>query len=203
MEAGTRKAKTTAQPAHEDEDEGEREGERRAPVRICFVCLGNICRSPTAEAVMKHLVLDDELRHGAAPGSAPRVAIEVESAGTGSWHAGELRDRRSRAAGERRGIPLGGRARQFTAADFERFDHVVAMDRQNLADLRALAPDAASRAKVTLLRAYEPADPRGGSEADLDVPDPYHGGEDGFDRVFDICLSTCRALLARIRQAQA
>jgi protein-tyrosine phosphatase len=195
MEAGTRTK------AGGDSD-GDGDGDKRDPVRICFVCLGNICRSPTAEAVMKHLVLEEQ-RQAAGPGSETGVAIEVESAGTGAWHAGELRDRRSRALGERRGIPLAGRARQFTAADFERFDHVVAMDRQNLADLRALAPDAASRAKVTLLRAYEPAGPRAGAEADLDVPDPYHGGEDGFDRVFDICLSACRALLARIRQAQA
>lgn len=170
----------------------------RDPIRICFVCLGNICRSPTAEAVMRHL-LAEEARSSAPP-------VEVQSAGTGDWHVGEPRDRRSRAVGERRGIPLLGRAQQFTAADFVRFDQVIAMDRQNLEDLTAMAPDAAARAKLSLLRAFEAqgedrevqaARPRTG--ADLDVPDPYYGGEDGFDRVFDICLAACRGLLGHLR----
>jgi protein-tyrosine phosphatase len=172
--------------------------DRREPIRVCFVCLGNICRSPTAEAILRHLLAEEEQqrieRDGVAPAESPgRIPIEVESAGTGDWHVGELRDRRSRAVGERRGIPLSGRARQFTATDFARFHHVVAMDRKNLADLQAMAPDAAARAKLSLLRAHGP-------EGELDVPDPYDGGEDGFDRVFDICLAGCRALLAQVRR---
>jgi protein-tyrosine phosphatase len=153
-------------------------------VRVCFVCLGNICRSPTAEAVMRHLVrqagLDD--------------AIEIESAGTGDWHVGELRDRRSRDVGERRGMPLSGRARQFVAADFARFEWVLAMDGKNLNDLLAMAPDAAARKKVRRLRSFDPASP-----PDADVPDPYFGGDEGFDRVFDICVAACTGLLATLR----
>jgi len=153
--------------------------------RLCFVCLGNICRSPTAEAVMRHLV--------AQAGLVDRV--EIESAGTGDWHVGEPRDRRSREVGQRRGIPLGGRARQFVPSDFARFDLVLAMDGKNLADLQAMAPDEASREKIRLLRSYDPASPAG-----ADVPDPYYGGADGFDHVFDVCLSACAGLLEQVRR---
>ncbi len=156
--------------------------------RLCFVCLGNICRSPTAEAVMRHLVkqagLDDR--------------IEIESAGTGDWHVGEPRDRRSREVGERRGIPLAGRARQFVPSDFARFDHVLAMDGKNLADLLAMAPDEEARRKLRLLRSYDPASPR-----DADVPDPYYGGAAGFDHVFDVCQAACAGLLAEVRRELA
>ena len=157
-------------------------GSERA-IRICFVCLGNICRSPTAEAVMRHLVVRERLED----------RILVESAGTGDWHVGELRDRRSREVGESRGMPLGGRARHFVAADFARFDWVVAMDGQNLNRLRDLAPDEAARGKIRLLRAFDPASPPGS-----DVPDPYYGGDEGFERVFDICLAGCEGLLAHL-----
>jgi protein-tyrosine phosphatase len=133
---------------------------------------------------MRHLVKD--------AGLAER--IEIESAGTGGWHVGETRDRRSREVGERRGMPLAGRARQFVPADFARFDWVLAMDGQNLADLTAMAPDAAARSKIHRLRSFEAV---GGREAD--VPDPYYGGADGFDRVFDICLGACEGLLAKVR----
>jgi protein-tyrosine phosphatase len=99
--------------------------------------------------------------------------------------------------GQRRGIPLSGRARNFTAADFARFDHVLAMDRQNLENLRKLAPDEAARAKVRLLRSFDPAVVAGDDE----VPDPYYGGPEGFDHVFDICLAACAGLLAHLRAA--
>lgn len=158
------------------------------PVRISFVCLGNICRSPTAEAVMRHLIQQADL--------ADRIAID--SAGTGGWHVGEPRDRRSSAVGQKRGIPLSGRARQFVAADFARFDYVLAMDTQNLETLRELAPDDQARAKVRLLRSYDPAAPAG-----ADVPDPYYGGPGGFDEVFDICEAACRGLLAELRRRHA
>jgi len=115
--------------------------------------------------------------------------------GTGDWHVGEPRDRRSRQVGERRGIPLAGRARQFVPLDFARFDHVLAMDGKNLADLRAMAPDEAARQKIRLLRSYDPASP-----ADADVPDPYYGGADGFDHVFDVCQAACAGLLEAVRR---
>ena len=153
-------------------------------IRICFVCLGNICRSPTAEAVMRHLLgqsgLDDR--------------IEVDSAGTGDWHVGEPPDRRSRETAQSRGFDLIGRARQFVRTDFGRFDYVVAMDRQNHRNLLQMARDAEERGKIHLLRAFEPT-PGG----DQDVPDPYYGGDDGFDRVFDICEVGCSGLLEHIR----
>ena len=110
-------------------------------VRLSFVCLGNICRSPTAEAVMRHLVKQAGLQE----------QIFIDSAGTGDWHVGEGRDSRSSEVGRRRGIPLTGAARQFRPPDFERFDYVLAMDRQNLQSLKRLAPDAAARDKVHLL----------------------------------------------------
>jgi protein-tyrosine phosphatase len=149
-------------------------------IRICFVCLGNICRSPTAEAVMRALVARDGLEG--------RIAIE--SAGTGDWHIGQTRDKRSRAVGEARGIPLTGRAQQFTAVDFDRHDHVIAMDRSNRDELLRMARHDRDRAKVSMLRAYEP-----GAPPDADVPDPYYGGPSGFDDVFDICEAACGGLL--------
>lgn len=156
-------------------------------VRVCFVCLGNICRSPTAEAVMKHLVRQAKLED----------AFHIESAGTGDWHIGETRDRRSMATGAARGIPLSGRAQQFTAAEFARFDYVLAMDSSNRDNLLKMAPDAGARAKVTMLRAYEEGDP----DADpADVPDPYYGGAHGFEDVFDICQAACAGFLACLRR---
>jgi len=154
-------------------------------VRICFVCLGNICRSPTAEAVMRHLVVGAGLEH----------QILIESAGTGDWHVGQPRDRRSRAVGQARGIPLSGEARQFVAADFDRYTHVLAMDRGNRDELLKMARGAQDRAKVALLRSFDPAAP-----PDAEVPDPYYGGAGGFDEVFDICERACGALLEQLRR---
>ena len=155
------------------------------PVRLSFVCLGNICRSPTAEAVMRHLIEREGLQQ----------KIVIDSAGLGDWHLGHERDARSRAVGKRRGIPLAGVARQFQPEDFERFDYVLAMDRQNRDGLLRLAPDEEARAKVRLLRSFDPAAPPG-----AEVPDPYYGGPRGFDEVFDICQAACAGLLARLRR---
>lgn len=154
-------------------------------VRICFVCLGNICRSPTAEGVMQHLVEAADLTEH----------IELDSAGTGAYHVGERPDRRSAAAARQRGVELRGRARQFEAADFDEFDHVVAMDLSNLRDLTGLCRSSSDRAKLSLLRDFDPESPKGSS-----VPDPYYGGPGGFDEVLDICEAGCRHLLARLRQ---
>lgn len=154
------------------------------PVRLCFVCMGNICRSPTAEAVMAH--------HVALQGLTGQVV--VDSAGTGGWHVGEPPDRRARAEARRRGVAMEGAARQFTRADFARFDLVLAMDRDNLDALLRLAPDEAARAKVHLLRNFDPH-----AAGDLDVPDPYFGGSEGFSAVFDLVDAACRGLLDHVR----
>ncbi len=128
--------------------------------------------------------------------------LHIESAGTGDWHIGETRDRRSLATGAARGIPLSGRAQHFTGDDFARFDYVVAMDSSNRDNLMKMAPDAAARAKVSMLRAYEPG---GAADAPVagdapDVPDPYYGGAHGFEDVFDICQAACAGFLARVRR---
>jgi protein-tyrosine phosphatase len=153
-------------------------------VRILFVCMGNICRSPTAEGVMRHLLVQEGLQ----------AEIEVDSAGTGAWHAGEAADPRARATAERRGVRLDSLARQVVRDDFARFDYLVAMDRDNQRELERLAPDPAAREKIHLLRAFDAASPAGAA-----VPDPYFGGDDGFDEVFDICEAGCRGLLADVR----
>lgn len=153
-------------------------------LRVAFVCLGNICRSPTAEAVMRHRIAEAGLDG----------EIEVESSGTGSWHVGGPSDPRARAEARRRGIAMDGRARQFQAADFGRLDLVLAMDHANAADLRALAPDDATAAKVRLLREFDPA-----ARGDLAVPDPYYGGDGGFADVFDMVDTACRGLLEHLR----
>lgn len=116
--------------------------------------------------------------------------IEVDSAGTSGYHVGESPDRRATLAAKRRGIRLFGSSRRFEAGDFLRFDFVVAMDRSNLADLFDLAPDRDARGKLSLLRDHDPEGTRG-----ADVPDPYYGGDQGFDEVLDICERSCRGLL--------
>jgi protein-tyrosine phosphatase len=153
-----------------------------AKLRICFVCLGNICRSPTAEGVMQKLISDAGLGD----------RIEVDSAGTAGYHSGEQADRRARAAARARGIELTSRARQFKKEDWDRFDYVLAMDRDNHSDLEARAP-AAVRAKLFLLREFDPR-----QSPDLDVPDPYYGGSAGFEKVLDICDAACRGFLAHL-----
>ncbi|HET7501295.1 MAG TPA: low molecular weight protein-tyrosine-phosphatase [Kofleriaceae bacterium] len=152
-------------------------------MRICFVCLGNICRSPTAEAVMQRLV--DEA------GLADRVTLD--SAGTGDWHVGERADPRSRSAAARRGIAITHRARQFVAADLERFDVVIAMDRDNLAAIRRML-GRRDRPAAHLLRAFDDTAPDG-----AEIPDPYAGGPEGFDHVLDLCERACRGLVEHVR----
>jgi protein-tyrosine phosphatase len=149
-------------------------------VRILFVCLGNICRSPTAEGVMRHLLRERGLEH----------EVEVASAGTGSWHVGSAPDPRSAEAALRRGIVLEGAARRVGPEDFAAYDLLVAMDRSNLRDLRALAPDDAARAKLRLLL------------DGADVPDPYYGGERGFDDVLDLVTEACERLLDEVVAAR-
>jgi protein-tyrosine phosphatase len=170
-------------------------------VKICFVCMGNICRSPTAEGIMQAKV--DAADPGRSNGTAS--AVELDSAGTGGWHRGERADERARAEAHRRGIALTSRARQVHAGDFAYFDLLVAMDRANHADLLDLAPDAAARAKVRLLREFSSGASDAGrafpidlDDPSLDVPDPYYGGPNGFADVFDLIDDACDGLLAHV-----
>jgi protein-tyrosine phosphatase len=121
--------------------------------------------------------------------------VLIDSAGTGDWHVGDPPDRRAAAEARVRGIVLDHRARQFSRADFARFDLVLAMDRENLGNLRRLAPDDAARAKIHLLRSFDP-DSAG---AELGVPDPYYGGDSGFTQVYDVIEAACAGLLAHLR----
>ncbi len=168
------------------------EGELPRPVvRVCFVCLGNICRSPTAEGVMRRLVEEAGLSD----------RIELDSAGTAAYHVGHGPDRRSVGEAGRRGVDLSAlRARQFHRGDFEWFDLVVAMDERNHGDLVHLAPDRAAADKVVMLRQFDPAAGAADRSADLDVPDPYSGGPAGFARVFDLIDAACRGLLDHLRE---
>jgi len=147
--------------------------------RVLFVCLGNICRSPTAEGVFRKLVVERGLGD----------RIEIDSAGTGAWHVGHPPDSRAQAEARRRGMDLSGlRARQVRREDFERFDLILAMDRENLEDLLAICPPQ-HRDKVRLFTSFGPP---GCPE---EVPDPYYGGPEGFRKVFDLVETCGRALL--------
>jgi protein-tyrosine phosphatase len=152
-------------------------------IRVCFVCLGNICRSPTAEAVFA--------RDVQAAGLADR--FEIDSAGTGRWHVGEPAHEETRATARRRHVEITHRARVFTVRDFDRFDWILAMDRENLRTLMRMAPSDAARAKVHLFRAFETDAPK-----DAEVPDPYYSGQ--FELVFEICERASAALLAHLRR---
>jgi protein-tyrosine phosphatase len=152
--------------------------------RVLFVCLGNICRSPTAEGVFRQMLTQH----------APELQVEVDSAGTADYHIGEPPDLRSQRAAMRRGIDLGGlRARQVTRADFARFDLILAMDRGNLAELEAMRP-MNSRARVQLFLQYAPDSGR------LEVPDPYYRDANGFEDVLDLTAAASRGLLAALQK---
>ena len=150
---------------------------------ILFVCLGNICRSPTAQGIFeKHLAASDLAEH-----------VRVDSAGTGGWHVGHAPDPRATEAAAELGVDLRSqRARQVTPGDFEVFDRVLAMDHANLADLQAMAPEGAI-ARVELFLSYA-------RHADVDeVPDPYYGGASGFSRVLDLISDASEGLIRDLR----
>jgi protein-tyrosine phosphatase len=159
------------------------------PTKLLFVCLGNICRSPTGEGVMRHLVEE------AGVGDD----FEIDSAGTGSWHIGDPPDRRSVAAAAARGIVIDGRARQVSGGDFEHYDYILAADAYNFRDLQAIAPTDEDEAKVHMLREFDPMS----TPDDLDVPDPYYGGASGFDDVIDLVEAACRGLLDEVLSQKA
>lgn len=156
----------------------------KRPVRVSFVCSGNICRSPTAEVVLRRLV-----RAAGLEGQ-----VEVESAGTGGWHVGDDMDARSAEELRRQGYAFDvHRARQFSPYDFARLDAVVALDEGHRRELLALAATPDERAKVVLLGSFSTVD-----AADPSVPDPYHGGASGFGDVLARVERGCRGLLARL-----
>ena len=159
---------------------------RDSRIGVLFVCMGNICRSPLAEGVFRDVV--------ARAGLSDR--FEIDSAGIGDWHAGELPDPRTRAVAKRRGLELTSRARQVVAEDLDRFDLVVAMDEENLRGLSRLRDVLPSGVEVRRLREFD-----AGAEH-LDVPDPYYGGDDGFERVHDMVERACAALLEHIRETR-
>jgi protein-tyrosine phosphatase len=153
-------------------------------VKVLFVCMGNICRSPTAQGVFEALVEEAQLS----------ARIHIDSAGTHAYHVGKPPDARASEAASRRGIDLGRqRARRVAEADFASFDYVVAMDRSNLDDLHASCPDA-HREKLCLLLDFAP------HLSQQEVPDPYYGGAQGFERVLDLVEEGARGLLEDIRQ---
>lgn len=158
------------------------------PIRVLFVCLGNICRSPLAECLFQATVRDAGLGH----------RFEIDSAGTSSYHEGEPPDSRAVAVANRRGLELTGRARQIRAGDLERFDYILVMDAANLAAVERLARSASPAGAVHLLGEFDPE-----SGDDLDVPDPYFGGAEGFERVHNMVERACRGLLEHIRQERA
>ena len=158
------------------------------PVRVLFVCLGNICRSPLAEALFQQRVAEAGLE----------AHVEVDSAGTGGWHVGGPPDRRMTATAAAHGLDIAAlRARQLERSDLDHFDHVFVMDRSNLHDTLFLDPDGDHGTRVRLFREFDP------EPDDYEVPDPYAGGPEGFEHVYDIADRTTRVLLDRLRAAHS
>lgn len=156
------------------------------PYKIVFVCLGNICRSPTAEGIFQHLVNKADLSS----------FFYVDSAGTSAYHIGEKADSRSRETAIRRGVELKSRARRFDAFDFNEFDLILAMDRSNYENIIALTSSDKDKSKVIMFRDFEPTESLKGK----DVPDPYYGGEKGFENVFDMVERCSTVLLEELKE---
>ncbi len=153
------------------------------PIRVLFVCMGNICRSPLAEGHFRALVEEEGLSD----------RFDIDSAGTGSWHVGEAPDARMRSAARRRGLDIETlRARQVERRDLYDYDHVFVMDKTNLHDTLALDPEGDHGTRVRLFREFDP------TPETYQVPDPYTGGRQGFENVYDIVERTCRAILDRL-----
>jgi protein-tyrosine phosphatase len=151
--------------------------------KILMVCLGNICRSPLAEGIMRSKLSNDFI---------------VDSAGTGGWHAGELPDKRSIATAKNKGLDITNqRARQFKISDFESFDYIYVMDNSNYKDVVALAPNEKAKSKVILiLNEIFPNE-------NVDVPDPYYGGQDGFENVFDMLNEACDLIAGKLKREKS
>lgn len=154
------------------------------PFKICFVCLGNICRSPTAEGVFQHLVNERGFQS----------YFYVDSAGTSAYHIGEPANSKSQAVANQQGVRLLSKGRRFEREDLAEFDLILAMDHENLKNIRHLDIHSAYSGKIKLLREYDP-DPE-----DKAVPDPYYGGMQGFQRVFDVIKRSCENLLDELEE---
>lgn len=153
-------------------------------VNVLFVCLGNICRSPTAHGVFEQMVAETDLQH----------LIHIDSCGTGSWHVGQPPDERTQQAAQKRGYSLQHlRARRLAAEDFHHFDYILAMDTRNLADVIKKAPVSFS-GHIGLFLDFA------SDQTATEVPDPYYGGDEGFDRVFNLIENACQGLLDELRQ---
>lgn len=153
-------------------------------VRVLFVCLGNICRSPLGAAILKKKVST----HGLDG------QVEVDSCGTSNYHIGDNADPRTVANALRNGVPIEHRARQLLESDLERFDYIFAMDRSNYENIRRLSNGHVARQKVRLMREFDPVAGEG------EVPDPYHGGEDDFQEVFDILDRSTTHFVAYLKE---
>ena len=154
------------------------------PYKICFVCLGNICRSPTAEGIFQHLVNERGLQ----------AYFYIDSAGTSAFHVGEPANSKSQKTANQHGVQLNSRARQFDPSDLEEFDLILAMDHENFDNLQKMDVKGAYSGKIFLMREF---DPQPGTKA---VPDPYYGGMDGFQEVYDILYRSCKNLLDRLEE---
>ncbi|HKL19068.1 MAG TPA: low molecular weight protein-tyrosine-phosphatase [Halalkalibaculum sp.] len=152
------------------------------PYKLCFVCLGNICRSPTAEGVFQHLVNERDLQ----------PYFEVDSAGTSAYHVGESANSKSQQTAKQHGITLHSKARQFESFDLDYFDLVLAMDQENLTNINRMRNDSTENVEIGMLRDFDP------EPGDGEVPDPYYGGIQGFENVFQIVKRSCVNLLDRL-----
>lgn len=154
------------------------------PFKLCFVCLGNICRSPTAEGIFQHLVNERGLES----------YFYIDSAGTSAYHIGEPANSKSQWVANHQGVQLHSKARRFEKADLEEFDLILAMDHENHRNIQQLNSDPENSAKIKLLREYDP------HPEDKAVPDPYYGGMNGFQNVFDVIKRSCESLLDELVQ---
>ncbi len=155
--------------------------------RVMFVCMGNICRSPLAEGVFRHLAREAGVLNN----------FEIASSGTGGWHAGERPDRRMNQVAIKNGVSMEGQfAQQFQMSDLEYYDIILAMDKDNLRNVKSLDAGNKHAQKIHLFREFDP------EPGDMQVPDPYYGGPRGFDNVFDIVDRTAKVLLERLSNAE-
>ena len=159
----------------------------REKVRILFVCLGNICRSPAAEGIMKQLIEEDDLQN----------FIEVDSAGTSGWHEGDLPDERMRAHGKKRDYDFNSRARRFRKDDLDKFDYIIVMDSSNYTHVKSLASNKEQLNKIHMMTDFSQ------QYSDDHVPDPYYGGASGFELVLDLLEDATEGLLQAIKEKHA